>query len=150
MVFWDDTFAAATDAATREAQRLGAQVYGSEYALLGLLASGDAVTQQVVHSAPTLTLDAVRSAVSGAVDDASHLAELGVDLDQLAAAGDARSQPAMLRNKHSPEFQTSLHAATSKWLQVVKQGGLPRERKLGSAQLWLAVLEPMPDWAPPG
>ena len=46
------------------------------------------------------------------------------------------------RNKHTPELQSALNQATAKWGQLRRAGALPKERKVSSTILWLAVLEP--------
>lgn len=145
MLMYDDSFVAVMTATKGEATALGARAYGSEHVLLGLLASDDDLTQQITRSFPDLTAGAVRAAVRGAVDDAPHLARLGLTAHNPAiitahsygAAGGVRP-----RNKHAPELQSALNQATAKWGHLRHTRALPKERKLTSAVLWLAVLEP--------
>ncbi|MBI9113692.1 Clp protease N-terminal domain-containing protein [Sanguibacter suaedae] len=139
MLMYDDSFVAVMTATKDEATALGARDYGSEHVLLGLLAADDDLTRRVVPSFPDLTTTAVRSAVQGSLDDAPHLARLGLaTADPVSPA--ATGKPP--RTKHTPELQSALNRATAKWGRLRKTGALPKERKLTSAVLWLAVLEP--------
>ena len=85
MLMYDDSFVAAMTATTDEATALGARIYGSEHVLLGLLVAHDHVTQHVVDMFPALTAPAVREAVRAALDDAPHLARLGLTLPAASA-----------------------------------------------------------------
>ena len=142
MLIYDDTFATAMTATQAEATALGARAYGSEHVLLGLLVADDGLTRQVVGSFPALTPAAVRDAVRGALDDAPHLARLGLatpDPDPTASTGaTAGRQP---RLKHLPELQSALNQASAKWAHLRRTGVVPKEGKVGSTVLWLAVLE---------
>lgn len=144
MLIYDDSFVAAMTAIRQEATALGARAYGSEHALLGLLAAGGPVTQQIVRLHPQLTVSAVRTAVEQALDDLPHLRRLGIEPDALPVAssstGSARNSAPS--NRHAPELQAALNSATAKWGQLRKSHSLPRERKTSSVVLWLAVLEP--------
>lgn len=142
MLVYDDTFVAVMTATTDEATALDARAYGSEHVLLGLLSCDDHLTQQVVRAVPVLTASAVRDAVRGAVDDAPHLARLGLTADTPATVPAGRPAGARLRLKHTPELQSALNQATTKWAHLRRTRGLPKERKVSSAVLWLAVLEP--------
>jgi hypothetical protein len=142
MLMYDDSTVAVMTATKDEATALGARDYGSEHVLLGLLAAADDLTRRVVPSFPDLTTTAVRGAVQSSLDDAPHLARLGL------TTVDPATQPAPAtiakppRTKHTPELQSALNRATAKWGRLRKTGALPKERKLTSAVLWLAVLEP--------
>ena len=144
MLMYDDSFAAVMTATKDEATALGARDFGSEHVLLGLLASDDELTQRVVRSFPDLTASAVRAAVRSAVDDAPHLARLGLAARESVvtarAGGAAGGVPP--RNKHTPELQSALNQATAKWGHLRRVRALPKESKVSSAVLWLAVLEP--------
>lgn len=131
-------------ATRQQATALGAQVYGSEHALLGLLAADGPVTQQVVRLHPQLSADAVRTAIEQALDDLPHLQRLGIDLDTvpMAPSSTGRAANQKPRNRHTPELQAALNSATAKWGQLRKNHQLTRQRKQSSAVLWLAVLEP--------
>ena len=144
MLMYDDSFVAVMTATRDEATALGARAYGSEHVLLGLMAADDDLTHQVVRSFPELTTSAVRTAVRGAVDDAPHLARLGLTVHDPAvtARADGAAGRGRPRNKHTPELQSALNQATAKWGHLRETHALPKERKLTSAILWLAVLEP--------
>lgn len=142
MLIYDDSFAAVMAASQREAAALGADVYGSEHVLLGLLAAGGPLAEQVTSVDGGVTLDAVRQGIENAVDDAPHLQRLGVSaVDAHVPTGTTRPVR-MPRNRHTSELQASLNAGSAKWGQLRKARRLPRERKVGTAVLWLAVLEP--------
>ena len=141
MLIYDDSFAAAMTATRQEATDLGAHVYGSEHLLLGLLAEGGPLAEVVSGRDGAVTYDAVRRAVTHAIDDAPLLEGLGVSVvaSGLADAPRPRRTP---RNRHSPELQAAMSAASAKWGRLRKSGDLPRESRLDSTVLWLAVLEP--------
>ncbi|MCC2314067.1 Clp protease N-terminal domain-containing protein [Cellulomonas xiejunii] len=140
MLIYDDTFAAAMTATQAEATALGARAYGSEHVLLGLLVADDELTRQVVGSFPALTPAAVRAAVHGALDDAPHLARLGLAApDPTGSAASMAGRPP--RPKHLPELQSALNQASAKWAHLRRTGAVPKEGKVGSTVLWLAVLE---------
>lgn len=141
MLIYDDSFAAVMTASQREAAALGADVYGSEHMLLGLLSAGGLLTEQVSNADSGVSLDAVRQAIENAVDDAPHLQRLGVSAVDTQAAADTKPVR-MPRNRHTPELQASLNSGSAKLGHLRKTGQLPRERKVDSAALWLAVLEP--------
>ena len=146
MLIYDDAVVAVMTATKDEATALGARDYGSEHVLLGLLAADDDLTQQVVASFPDLTTSAVRAAVRGAVDDAPHLARLGItiaapDPSATTPPGDAQGTVPP-RTKHTPELQSALDEATAKLAHLRRTQAVPKERKVGSAVLWLAALEP--------
>lgn len=138
MLIYDQTFVATMNATRDAATALGADAYGSEHLLLGLLTSADALTTRVVEEFPGLTAPAVRDAVREAADDAPHLARLGLTAPDVPAT--RRGIPP--RVKHRPELQAALNRATSAWGHLRKTHALPKERRLSSAVLWLAVLEP--------
>ncbi|WP_337059472.1 Clp protease N-terminal domain-containing protein [Kineococcus sp. G2] len=145
MLVYDDSFGAVMAASQEQATRLGADAYGSEHVLLGLLAAAGPLTEQVQRTEPELDARVVRSAVERGADDAVHLRRLGVDAEQLLAPapGEESSRPRPTpRNRHTPEWQQALNSASVKLSQLRKSGALPRERKVTSAVLWLAVLEP--------
>lgn len=144
MLMYDDSFIAVMAATKTEATALGARAYGSEHVLLGLLASDDDLTQQVVRSFPGLTTSAVRTAVRGAVDDAPHLARLGLTAPDpvTTALSEGKAGRVPPRTKHTPELQSALNQATAKWGHLRDTRALPKERRLSSAILWFAVLEP--------
>ncbi|WP_432507374.1 Clp protease N-terminal domain-containing protein [Kineococcus arenarius] len=144
MLVYDESFGAVMAASQREATRLGAGSYGSEHVLLGLLAAAGPLAEQVRRTEPGLTVQAVRSAVERGADDAPHLRRLGIDAQQvLATAGSEPPGPRPApRNRHTPEWQAALGSASVKLSQLQKSGALPREGKVTSAVLWLAVLEP--------
>ncbi|TQL02643.1 Clp protease N-terminal domain-containing protein [Cellulomonas sp. SLBN-39] len=141
MLIYDQTFVATMDATRGEATALGADAYGSEHLLLGLLTSADALTTRVVEEFPGLTAPAVRDAVREAADDAPHLARLGLTAPPAPTTDPAR-RAAPPRVKHRPELQAALNRATAAWGHLRKAHALPKERQLSSAVLWLAVLEP--------
>lgn len=144
MLIYEESFVAAMSAMTEEAQRLGAERYGSEHALLGLLRSRDAVTVGLTERFDRLRLADARAAVAGAWDDRSHLERLGIEVDgvqeELAEPVASRSIPP--RKLHTVELQAALNESTAKWRALAKAGRLARRRRLGSAELWLAALEP--------
>lgn len=145
MLMYDESFVAAMTATKDAATALGARAYGSEHVLLGLLASDDDLTLQVARSFPGLTAGAVRAAVSGAVDDAPHLARLGLTAHNpaiITARAEGTAGGLRPRTKHAPELQSALNQATVKWGHLRRTHALPKERKLTSGVLWLAVLEP--------
>ena len=144
MLMYDDSFVAAMTATTDEATALGARIYGSEHVLLGLLVAHDHVTQHVVDMFPGLTAPAVREAVRAALDDAPHLARLGLTLPAASATApsDGAARGTRPRAKHTPELQSALNQATARWAHLRRSGALHKERKVSSAVLWLAVLEP--------
>jgi Clp amino terminal domain, pathogenicity island component len=144
MLIYDDSFVAAMTASQQEATRLGAPAYGSEHMLLGLLVAGDPASRAVGQRFPQLTPEAVRAAVEGAFDDLPHLRRLGIApaASQSAQGSVPLTQGLAPRNRHTPEFQTALNSATAKWDQLRRTHQLPRQQKLGSSVLWLAVLEP--------
>lgn len=144
MLIYDDSFVAAMTASQQEATRLGAPAYGSEHMLLGLLVSGDPASRIIVERYPQLTPEAVRAAVEGAIDDLPQLRRLGIAPAALQSAqGNVPLTNGLApRNLHTPEFQTALNSATAKWDQLRRAHQLPRQHKLGSSVLWLAVLEP--------
>lgn len=144
MLMYDDSFVAVMAATKTEATALGARDYGSEHVLLGLLAADDHLTQQVVRSFPDLTTSAVRAAVRGAVDDAPHLARLGLTDPGTAvtARSGGRAGAVPPRVRHTPELQSALNQATAKWGHLRRTHAVPKERRVTSAVLWLAVLEP--------
>ena len=144
MLIYDDTFVTAMKATQDEATALGARTYGSEHVLLGLLASDDDLTRRVALGCPELTADGVREAVRRSLDDAPHLARVGVAISEAMPEPDParplhRIAP---RNRHTPELQTALNSASAKWGHLRDTQAVPRERRLSSAVLWLAVLEP--------
>jgi hypothetical protein len=143
MLIYDDSFIAVMAATKTEATALGARAYGSEHVLLGLLASDDDLTQQVVRSFPALTTTAVRTAVHGALDDAPHLARLGIVAPDPALTARSEGRAGVPpRTKHTAELQSALNEATAKWGHLRDTHALPKERRLSSAVLWFAVLEP--------
>lgn len=144
MLMYDDSFVAVMTATTDEATALGARTYGSEHVLLGLLTAHDHVTQHVVDRFPGLTAPALREAVREALDDAPHLARLGISLPVASATApsDGAARGTRPRTKHTPELQSALNQATAKWAHLRHTGAIPKERRVSSAVLWLAVLEP--------
>lgn len=104
----------------------------------------DHLLQQVVQAFPGLTTSAVRAAVRGAVDDAPYLARLGLTAHDPAVAAHAEGTPGGVRprTKHTPELQAALNRATARWGHLRRTNAVPKERKVTSAVLWLAVLEP--------
>ena len=76
--------------------------------------------------------------------DAPHLARLGLTLPAASATApsDGAARGTRPRAKHTPELQSALNQATAKWAHLRRIGALPKERKVSSAVLWLAVLEP--------
>ncbi|MCI2240086.1 hypothetical protein MN205_16575 [Kineococcus sp. TRM81007] len=145
MLIYDDSFGAVMAASQREATELGADAYGSEHVLLGLLGAAGPLTEQVQRAEPALTAGAVRAAVQRGADDAVHLQRLGVDAEQLLAPAPGETpsrQHPTPRNRHTPEWQRALASASVKLDRLQKSGALPRQRKVTSAVLWLAVLEP--------
>ena len=142
MLIYDDSFAAVMTASQREAAAFGADVYGSEHILLGLLSAGGPLTERVVTVGSGVSLDAVREAIENAVDDAPHLQRLGVSAVATHAAAETTEPVRMPRNRHTSELQSSLNSSSVKLAHLRKTRQLPRERKVDSAVLWLAVLEP--------
>lgn len=142
MLIYNDSFTAVMAASQREAAALGADVYGSEHILLGLLSEGGPLAEQVSNADRDVSLDAVRQAIENAVDDAPHLQRLGMSEVETQTATDTTKPARMPRNRHTPELQTSLNSGSAKLGHLRKTGQLPRERKVDSAVLWLAVLEP--------
>ena len=143
MLVWDESFTAALQAGEAEARRLGARAYGSEHALLGLLAAGDDATRAVQQVAPDLDLVAVRRAVTDAVDDRPYLESLGIDLDAVPAARPEEALPSSAAvRKHTAEFQVALNDSSAKWGRLTRQRKLPFRAKVTAPVLWLAVLEP--------
>lgn len=141
MLIYDDTFTDVMTATQREATALGAHVYGSEHVLLGLLAKGGPVVDRVTALAPSFTHDAVLDAVERSADDAPLIGSLGLSTvaTQVAEAPRPIRTP---RNRHTPELQSALNTASAEWGRLRKNGSLPKESKLTSTVLWLAVLEP--------
>ena len=140
MLIYDDSFAAVMAAGQREAAALGAHEYGSEHMLLGLLAAGGPLVERISNADSGVNLDGVRQAIDSSVDDAPHLQRLGLSrVDSPPAPAKSARTP---RNRHTSELQVSLNSGTAKWGQLRKAGRLTKERKLDSAVLWLAVLEP--------
>lgn len=144
MLIYDDTFAAAMKATQDEATALGARTYGSEHVLLGLLTSDDDLTRRVALGCPGLTAEGVREAVRRSLDDAPHLARVGVNVSEAVPEPDPARPVRRIapRNRHTPELQTALNSASAKWGHLRNTQAVPRERRVSSAVLWLAVLEP--------
>jgi ATP-dependent Clp protease ATP-binding subunit ClpA len=127
-------------AAQQEAAALGAHEYGSEHILVGLLAADGPLVEQVSSVDSGLSADRVRQAIERSIDDTPSLQRLG--LSPVDASPAPTKAPRMPRNRHTSELQVSLNSGTTKWGQLRKTGQLTKERKLDSAVLWLAVLEP--------
>lgn len=142
MLIYDDSFGAVMAASQRQAAALGADVYGSEHILLGLLSAGGPLAEQVSNADSGVSLGAVRHAIENAVDDAPHLRRLGLSAVSTQAAANTTKPERMPRNRHTPELQAALNSGSAKLAHLRKTGQLPRERKVDSAVLWLAVLEP--------
>lgn len=141
MLIYDDTFTDVMTATQHEATALGAHVYGSEQVLLGLLATGGPIGDRVSAAVPSLSYDAVLDAVERAADDAPLVASLG--LSTVAAQVAEAPRPSRTpRNRHTSELQSALNTASAGWGRLRKNGSLPKENKLTSTVLWLAVLEP--------
>lgn len=141
MLIYDDTFTDVMTATQHEATALGAHVYGSEHVLLGLLATGGPLCDRATAVAPSLTYGAVLDAVERAADDAPLIGSLGLST-VAAQVAEAPRPPRTPRNRHTPELQSALNTASAAWGQLRKNGSLPKENKLTSTVLWLAVLEP--------
>lgn len=142
MLIYDDSFAAVMAASQREAADLGADVYGSEHFLLGLLAAGGTLAEEVSSVDDGVNFDAVRQGIQDAVDDAPHLQRLGVTAVSARVPADPSRPVRMPRSRHTTELQVSLNSSSARWGQLRKTKQLPRARKVDTAVLWLAVLEP--------
>ena len=140
MPIYDESFAAAMVATQREATRLGADAYGSEHVLLGLLAGDVPPGREIARAFPGLTPGALGAAAGSSADDLPHLQRLGIAPGALPPAPRPGRVPP--RNRHRPELQASLNSASAKLNRLLKDGSLPRSSTPGSAVLWLAVLEP--------
>lgn len=141
MLIYDSSFTDVMEATQREATSLGAHVYGSEHILLGLLLTAGPVNEAISAIDSTLNYNTVHHAIINASDDAPLLHNLGLATvaTQIADAPKPQRTP---RHRHTPELQTALNTASTKWGQLRKAGYLPRQSKLDSTVLWLAVLEP--------
>ena len=129
MLLYDDTAAAALQAATDEARRLAATGYGTAHVLLGLLRTADPITRTVAADHPELTVDAVRAALGAPPVQAE-------EPDRGTAAG-RRSTP-----EPAGEFRRASGQFTAKWRPLVRDRQLHPGLRLGTGELWLTVLEP--------
>lgn len=131
MLLYDDTAAAALRLAGNEARLRGGTRYETVDVLLGLLRTADPVTRAVTADHPQLTWEAVGTALGKTPATA---AALGED-DSLPSGPGARPEPA-------GEFRRAAASFTGKWRTLVRHRQLRPGLKLGTGELWLAVLEP--------
>ena len=129
MLLYDDTAAAALHAATDEARRLGATRYETTHVLLGLLRTADPVTRTVTADDPQLTAEAARAAL-GAPSMQAPEGNGGT-----AVGRGSTPEPAA-------EFRRASGQFTAKWRPLVRSRQLHPGLRLGTAELWLTVLEP--------
>jgi hypothetical protein len=125
MLIYDDTAAGALTAAADEARLHGSNGYGTEHVLLGLLRTGDPVTRRVTDEAPQLTVETVRAALTWR-------------RPALVPSGSSAGQGRL----PAPDFRRAMSDFTAVWRPLVRASRLRAGRRLGSAELWLAVLEP--------
>ncbi len=127
MLLYDDTAGAALHSAAEEARRSDVLGYETTHVLLGLLTTGDPVTRRVTDDFPQLTTEGVRERLSTTAP----------------ADGPAPDEPGR-RPVREPaaEFRQAMSRFTAKWRPLVRSGQLRPGSKLGSGELWLAVLEP--------
>ncbi|WP_369258148.1 hypothetical protein [Geodermatophilus amargosae] len=121
---YDDTAGTVIRLAGDEANRLGATGYDTCQVLLALLRTRDPVTRRVTEADPGITAEAV--------------------LDRLGGAGptreDASTSP--VRAVPAAEFREATTRFTAKWRPLVRARRLRPGPRLGTGELWLAVLEP--------
>ncbi len=129
MLIYDDTARAALHTAAEEARRSGTSGYETPHALLGLLITGDPVARRVTDEFPQITTEAVRERLSTA----------GVALTGGSAHREPGRRPA---SEPAAEFRQATSRFTAKWRPLVRSGRLRPGPRLGSGELWLAVLEP--------
>lgn len=129
VLLYDDTAGAALHTAAEEARRSGTPGYQTPHVLLGLLGTGDPVTRRVTDRFPQLTTEVVRQRLSTAARAPG----------ERPARAEQRSRPA---REPAAEFRQALSRFTAKWRPLVRTGQLRPGPKLGSGELWLAVLEP--------
>jgi hypothetical protein len=132
MIIYDGPAAAAIRVAATRARGSGATGYGSEHVLLGLLETADPVTRRLTAQQPALTVEAVRAALPATAPPATG--------DGAIDALRSRGAPAPVA---APEFRRVLADLTAKWRPLVRSRRLQTGGRLGSAELWLAVLEPV-------
>jgi hypothetical protein len=130
MLLYDDTAAAVLQAAAGHARRSGAERYSTVHVLLGLLGSADPVTRAATGAAPELTVEAVATAL----DDGTGRADGDAD-------GGAVRSPAPAPVP-AAEFRRAMSGSTARWRTLVTSGRLRPGGKLGTGELWLAVLQP--------
>jgi hypothetical protein len=131
MLLYDDTAAAALRVADREARFRGGTRYETADVLLGLLRTADPVTRAVTAEHPQLTVEAVCGALGSLPGTAAVLEED----DSVTSGLGARPEPA-------GEFRRAVSSFTANWRTLVRNRELRPGPKLGTGELWLAVLEP--------
>jgi ATP-dependent Clp protease ATP-binding subunit ClpA len=128
MLLYDDTATNALHAAAEEARRSGTDGYETPHVLLGLLQKADAVTRTVTADHPQLTENAVRTA-------------LGAPSRQPLQDGAVDAPSRRSTREPAAEFRQAARRFTAKWRLLVRDRQLAPGRKLGTAELWLTVLE---------
>ena len=123
---YDDIAGAVIQSAGDEAGRLGAPGYDSSQVLLALLRTRDPVTRRVTEDEPLITADAVRSRLHATVP---------TPVRGSAATPSKTPEPAA-------EFREATTRFTAKWRPLVRARRLRPGPRLGTGELWLAVLEP--------
>jgi hypothetical protein len=121
---YDDTATAVIHAVGDEANRLGSPGYDSGQVLLALLQTRDPVTRRVTEADPRITAEAVRN----------HL-----DPTRRTPEGGTRSPATAVP---AAEFREATSRFTAKWRPLVRARRLRPGPRLGTGELWLAVLEP--------
>jgi hypothetical protein len=121
---YDDTAGTVIRLAGDEANRLGTPGYDTGQVLLALLQTRDPVTRRVTEEDPRITEEAVRDRLGSAwpVPDG-------------APSSPATAVPAA-------EFREATTRFTAKWRPLVRARRLRPGPRLGTGELWLAVLEP--------
>jgi ATP-dependent Clp protease ATP-binding subunit ClpA len=129
MLLYDDTAATVLQAAADEARRRGENRYGTAHVLLGLLRTGDPVTQTVTADHPQLTVDGARAA-------------LGAPPVQVPEVDDGTAPGRRSTPEPAVEFRRAARDFTAKWRPLVRDRQLRPGVKLGTGELWLTALEP--------
>jgi hypothetical protein len=128
MLLYDDTAVKALHFAADEARRSGTDGYETPHVLLGLLRMADPVTRTVTADHPQVNEDAVRTA-------------LGAPSRQPLEDGAVEAPSRRSTREPAAEFRQAARRSTAKWRPLVHNRQLAPGRKLGTAELWLTVLE---------
>ncbi len=120
---YDDVAGAVLRTAGDEARRLRAPGYDTRHVLQALLRTGDPVTQRITGQESRLTAEAVH--------------EQG-----LAGEVTGSAQPSPRAPGPGPEFREAMSRFTATWRPLVRARLLRPGPRLGTAELWLTVLEP--------